>query len=499
MLLNRMEDAFSGNLEIWGLNCSFEYNHGLLTIRPYNITAESFVTKCRECGGNYDKLGWVFGKLHEKERDVAFFLAERQGPLCYSKKTLTLAVDIVQYTYNFIGLDGNYLYNKKDLHGFTAIDFAGKAVDAIYNPKFAVDQDHCDDHTIRWKPIETCTKKFDSEVNGHKCKLIFSIVVDREDNEFETISLGTVHAIVRIGFSERQSLSMIEPCWQAICTFLSFCLGRHNVTNLQIGLWDEEVSLKMDGFFGDIDCVINTDKEDDIRLIYPTFRRFQVNYFGEKTGSLFQLINDHDRKPFLGFLPRSNTDYTIDRNKIRDLCTAYEVEYDCLYKYVSGNSKNPFNSNLLNPSICTLVKQLQMHVKQFRKDHPDEIDDNENSYIQSSLSVISWPLKKKITCIYNRYKHIINSHAADLQVYTVEHRINVSEKATESDIGWIVRTRNSVTHSIGYTDNIIPNMIYNRLTIVLFCSLLERTGYSIEEISQIINSYFAGYNKIGRP
>lgn len=113
-------------------------------------------------------------------------------------------------------------------------------------------------------------------------------------------------------------------------------------------------------------------------------------------------------------------------------------------------------------------------------------------YIHSSLSVISWPLRKKIFCIYSRYKNIIEKHTADMFLHTAANRIDTSTEATEKDIGWIVKTRNNVTHSIGHTDSIIPNLIYNRLTIALFCSLLERTGYSIEEISQIIRSYFEG-------
>lgn len=44
----------------------------------------------------------------------------------------------------------------------------------------------------------------------------------------------------------------------------------------------------------------------------------------------------------------------------------------------------------------------------------------------------------------------------------------------------------------GITEQDIPNAIYPRLRVAIYCSVLVRAGYSIEEIVRIIEAYFNG-------
>lgn len=482
MLASQIEKNCSGLLTIWGIKCTFSFSEGyLLEIRPVEAEAEAFKDKCQELKNNYDSLDWIHGQT-SREYDVAFLPSERQGSLCYFMGTLTLVISIVLQTRNFKGSDGQYLYAYKDLQGFNAIDFMGNAVDLIFPPKAAIKRSAIKDHRIEWLPYTESGREYDTIIQGVACKLIFTILIDREDLDLESTSLGTIRSTIRLAFSERQDLSMIEPCWQAICTFLSFCVGQYNVTNLDIGLWDEEKNPGMLNFFGNIACAINDDKGEDIRIVYPAYYRFQINSLGEKIGLLFHLLNDVEGRPILGFLPRKNTDITVDRNKIRDLCTALEVEYD--YR----------KEELSDSWINELVVQLKETVKQFRQTNPDKIDDNENSYINSSISAISRPARKKLLRIFNRYKSIIDKYADLFRPLVFSYQTNTSDEATEKDIGWIVKTRNSITHSAGITDTVIPNRIYDRLKISVFCSILERASYSMAEIETIIEKYFQGDN-----
>ena len=70
--------------------------------------------------------------------------------------------------------------------------------------------------------------------------------------------------------------------------------------------------------------------------------------------------------------------------------------------------------------------------------------------------------------------------------------MNLSEAQTLKDIQWLVRLRNNITHSSGITEQDIPNAIYPRLRVAIYCSVLVRAGYSIEEIVRIIEAYFNG-------
>lgn len=316
-LTGLIDKDFAGILTIWGAKCTFTFAKGyLLEIRPFESDSELFLSKCRERNGNYESLEWIHG-ISNREYDVAFFPSEQQGPLCYYRGTLTLVISIVLQAYNIKGTNGEYLYAYKDLHGFNAIDFSGKAVDAIFPPKAAIIRTSIDEQRISWYPSTKYAKAFDVAIHGVACKLVFTIEIERQDLDIESTSLGSIHSIIRLAFPERQDLSMIEPCWQAVCTFLSFCIGQQNVTNLDIGLWDEEKNPGMLNCFGNITCEINNDKGDDIESIYPAYFRFQIGSLGEKVGSLFQILINAEKRPILGFFPRTNTDHSVDRNKIR--------------------------------------------------------------------------------------------------------------------------------------------------------------------------------------
>lgn len=70
--------------------------------------------------------------------------------------------------------------------------------------------------------------------------------------------------------------------------------------------------------------------------------------------------------------------------------------------------------------------------------------------------------------------------------------LNLTEKQTRADIQWLVRLRNNITHASRTTEQNIPNAIYSRLRVAIYCSTLVRAGYPIEEIATIIKAYFNG-------
>jgi len=458
-----------GSIKFWDMECQFVFSEGYsLKVKPNEDEKASFEEKCKEAKGNYDNIGWVYGKS-DTDHDIAFLLSEKQL-FCYNKGTLTFGVDVILDTLNIKTAAGEYLYEYCDLHGFTAIDFAGKAVDAVFPPKLAINRNNASRNVIEWFPERV--REFDTEVKKEPCKLIFTTTVDRQDLEMETNDLGRIHSVVRLEFSERKDISLIVDCWKAISTLLTFCVGQNNVTNYNIGLWDEKKAIGKIGLFGQISCVINHDKIEDIEFHYPAYYRFLIDSFGEKTGELFRALLDKEKRPILEFFPRTNTDFSVTRDKIRDLCTALEVEYK-YWKY-----------SLSDPNIDALVEKLKDTINQYKIDNPSAIDVNEYSYICSSVSVISKSARKKILCIYKKYSEIIDAHMSS--------QVDISDEAIEKDIGWFVKTRNGITHSTGITGAQIPNAIFFRLKVSLFCSVFERAGYSLEEIKTLVDDYFRG-------
>ena len=476
MMLNTIIDNFAGYLTIFGIDCFFAFSSGYsMKIIPKTEDIELFNSKCKEREYNFDSLGWIHA-VDDCGYDVAFLLSERQMPMCYHKDTLTLITDIVLQTSNSKDRDGNYLYDYIDLNGFTAIDFTGDAVNAVFSPKSIIKRDDIEKGRIEWLPTVKFAKSFSTELNGKKCSLIFTVIVDRQDIDLYNNGLGELHSVIRLEFDERQDVSMIETSWQAVCTYLSFCVGQFNVTDLHIVLWDTKDKIGIRGFQSTIYCQINGDKAEGIQFSFPANYRFQVDFLGDKTGGLFKLLNNKDTMPILSFLPRTNIDSNVDRNKVRDLCTALEVEY--VYE------KEEFDNSVVASIIC----KLNEVVKDFKKENPGVLDDTNYSYIHSSIDLISRPAREKLWCIYSRYSEIIKEEFKLAAFWGP--CIDFSETQTKKDIGWMVKTRNAITHTAGFADAEIPNAIYARLRIAVYCSVLERSGYSLQEIPSIMRKYF---------
>lgn len=138
MLLNTIKDSLAGYLTIFGLDCFFAFSNGYsLKIIPKAEDMELFRAKCKERKYDFDSLGWIHA-IDDWGYDVAFLLSERQALMCYHNDALTLITDMFLQTINHKDSNGHYIYDYKDLKGFTAIDFIGDAVDAIFSPKLAI-------------------------------------------------------------------------------------------------------------------------------------------------------------------------------------------------------------------------------------------------------------------------------------------------------------------------------------------------------------------------
>lgn len=472
-------ESFTGTLTIWGYTCNFSFQKGYsLEIWPQKEYEEEFRKRCKEQVGVFDSISWIFG-TDKWEHNIAFMPSERQGPLSYCQGTLTLIVDIVLRTANTKSHKGRYLYGYKDLKGFTAIDFVGESIDSVFSPNFIVSRKHAKENIIEWFSCSENARIYSTTLDGKNCNLVFTVSVDRQDLEPDNTALGDLRSIMRLEFDERQDVIMIETCWYAVCTFLSFCVGQFNITDMRIGLWDEEKRVGGFGFEGGIECHINNDRVENVHFSYPAYRRFQISSLGNRTGRLFELLNSKSNRPVLGFMPRKNSDISIDRNKLRDICTALEVEYD--YR------KSDFPNNTTAP----LVDILKENVREYRKKNPDLIDAKTYDYVFGSLNHISIPARVKLQRIYSKYTKIINDEFKKMQLYS-QQKLILSDDQTSEDIGWIVKARNNITHSSGISEQEIPNAIYARLKVAVYCSILERAGYTLQEIENIMNTYFHG-------
>lgn len=470
-------ENFKGFLIIWGIKCTFSFVNGYsLEIRPDSSVEESFRVKCEEFHENFDKLDWIYGTNTWGE-NVSFRPSAQQGPFSYFKGMLSLIIDIF-----LIGYDSDSLEKIADipiLEKFNAIDFCGDSVDSVFSPKYVLKRDPYGRDKIEWYPVTECAKTFKSTICGFPCTIIFTVFVDRKDCTYDTTSLGKLQSILRIEFETPQSISLIEECWQATCYFLSFCTGHFNVTDLEVSLWDKETSIGIYGAPGTVKCQINSEKVENIEFQGIPYNRFQVDWLGERVGQLFELIGYVGSRPRLGFLPRTNVDFNVDSHKIRDICTAFEVEYEFRSdEFESTNAEE-------------LVSLLKETVKKYKADHSGQLSEDVYSSAYSSIKFISLSAREKVWRIYSQFKEVIDDGFKGMSCFS-EINLDLSEAQTRKDIQWLVRLRNDITHSSGSTEQDIPNAIYSRLRVAIYCSVLVRAGYPIDEIVTIIKAYFKG-------
>lgn len=469
-------EDLNGVLVIWGLKCAFSFANGCsLEIKPNDSVEESFKEKCRELQGNFDKLDWIYG-TDAWGKNIAFLPSAQQDHYSYLKGTLSLVIDIFLSGYDSDTFEG--VTDIPILKGFTAIDFYGDSIDSIFSPKCILNRDSLSENKIEWYPVSKCAKAFRSAICGLPCTIIFTVFVDREDCDYDTTSLGKLRSILRIEFERSQSISLIEECWQATCYFLSFCTGHLNVTDLKISLWDNKTP-KIYGAPGIVRCQVNSEKIENIKFQEVPYNRFQIDWLGTRVGQLFELIGCADSRPHLGFLPKTNADINVDSHKIRDICTAFEVEYGFrVGEFESLNTKE-------------LVVCLKETIKRYKNDHPEQLSEDVYNSAYNSLSFILLPAREKVWRIYAQFKEVIDRGFKEMSWFSGTI-LNLTEKQTRADIQWLVRLRNNITHASRTTEQNIPNAIYSRLRVAIYCSTLVRAGYPIEEIATIIKAYFNG-------
>lgn len=254
--------------------------------------------------------------------------------------------------------------------------------------------------------------------------------------------------------------------------------GHFNVTDLKVSLWDNKTP-KIYGAPGIVRCQVNSEKIENIKFQEVPYSRFQIDWLGTRVGQLFELIGCADSRPYLGFLPKTNADINVDSYKIRDICTAFEVEYGFrACEFESSDTKE-------------LVVRLKETIKRYRDDHPKQLSEDVYNSAYNSLSFISLPAREKVWRIYSQFKEVIDSGFKEMSRFSGTI-LNLTEAQTRTDIQWLVQLRNNITHAPKTTEQDIPNAIYSRLRIAIYCSTLVRAGYPIEEIAAIIKAYFSG-------
>ena len=483
-MLNNFSCVLIGNVKIQDCNCNFVlFKNNLLKIHPapkdYDTVYKALFSEDTD---NLNVIHWIYGTNIDNQY-IAFKLPDYLSDMDTFCKTITISVSY------FLTSNTPFNMSCENPYQFDKIIFSGKAVDLIYpldqfvnivsfgnnNICLCLPSDQIKENVSLKNNgqniyIYTDTKYYEffkSNIKKNDCTLLFSISPCLNLIEKSTLT-KSYSSILEISFDKLQDTSMGETCYQAVCNFLAFCIGKLNIFDLQITLCNSTSC-------NNANLYINSNTEGIQLSVSTTKPFFQISDLGKKAGDLFKTIANEDTCPILSFMPKNDGDLVLDTMKLRELCSALELEFNY--------SKQTFEHIHL---IDSLIKNLKSTVDCYKKDNFNAFSKKTYDHIYSTIDHISFAAADKFKMIYSRYKEYINKLFSEL--YWGED-FDFSDDTTNENIDSIVKLRNSVTHSKLTNNECINNAIYDRLKWAFLCSVLARSGYSNEDIKAAINNF----------
>ena len=391
-----------------------------------------------------DVNGFVHGYAFNKER-ISIYVGKE--PLEIRKKINTwLYIDDVSNT----GGDSFDSYN--------AIEFIGGSINGLWKNYGLVLED-------------------DNRIEIKYNRVVYPINIENENceiHEFSTVrksfkdhkkSISDNDPTLKIVFSNSKNLGDFEKQYTIIEHLVSFLTFRRNAG------FDEVVLGRQleDDFFQPLGkCYINLRHEIITRNTHRCITLDMLD--GERTRNLFDIIQEKAGLP-IECIPKNRDDFGwIDKDKVRDICTALEIEID--KQEICGTTYAQINE------LMAAVKEI---VKKYRKTH-QEISQRTYESIFGSIRHWSNSLYDRIVAAVSRYKN-------EIEAFTKYYDMNLCD----DDIDEFVKYRNGITHTKG---KVLSSRIADTaltLTALLYFMILHRIGFKEDEIINLIDMGFMSH------
>lgn len=173
---------------------------------------------------------------------------------------------------------------------------------------------------------------------------------------------------------------------------------------------------------------------------------------------------------YSGFLPKDDHDAMLMNNKkIREICSALECEMEHA-KYLRPDQ---------NPDFDSLIRRIKEFIKEHRKSE-ESLPAKTYDFMFGSIKHWNFSLADKIWAMYQRYENALLQKT----ISALRHMLR------REDIDIFVKYRNNLTHGsamiIGQDVAEIAFILINMIS----CCILERIGFSLDEIARIVEMGF---------
>ena len=373
---------------------------------------------------------------------------------------------------------------------FDAISFGGYVVNCVYSPAIALDIGESQKSTlndgpaIKFSPADSYVKKYPLELFGEKCTLV--LYVSHSGMHWgspEKNPLGDLHSFLRLEFDNPRKTENIERYYFLFENFFAFCIGQYNIKFDEIQMFRkiERQKVTMDSVINSFKG-IQSEEETEITLdrigickfrddffdhAKPEwFKTIQLGLFGDKVKDALEFFADDTKKPLLVFLPFSNAEkMRVSISNIKDLQSAFEVEYK---RYLASGEFKKTKQDQVEGLKKTLRSAVDSHTLEV------EIDEKLANKARSIVGNIDLTAADKICILRDFIMSKID--------WTDGNCPTAAFELTDEEIVSYVDVRNVGTHSDSMSAHKNIVNIYQKLSRILYLSILIRIGLTGEQL-----------------
>ena len=449
-------------------NAHFRVHDDLVLLLPDSIECRKAIydsSMSAKAGNEEDK--WLFG-LTESGYSVAFYKpaglqVHISAPVDLGKASFKTPVILQSTSPDIV-----------DLSTFDVIEFRGGIMDLLQFPGKAVDEKYFREKRIEFRDKETFTTTFPVYVNGESFDVTYTVSLSDYSTETGMVPdlRKNIHSALQFHFSQEQPIRKFKTYYGYALQLFQFCTRRLNV-GFEVRLYKKVkdrphtiVTRVKDGY---------DDYANDV-LYFSQIIRF--DFLGDKFPQLFKLLNEEGTQPSLLFLPKRNNEAnSILYTNITDICVALETESDFakanLLKTIREEAK------ALAVELTKLIDASQYDVS---------VKDKAKGIINGNLPEMKLSLREKIFSLYDEFAEPMKFITEP--AFRTEHGITKSytDKDFKKLIRKFIKIRNLAAHA-GFSWN-EGYEIYGHLQLIVYFSILKRSGYTIEESQKILYQLF---------
>lgn len=463
-----ISDCFCGVLDLLETGNSFDshfsIDENLVTIMPLTKEAEKKVHELSYNDGSNEKDNWIYGYA---EDNCAIAILQKSHLRENFSSSINLSAAKV-FSPLIIKASSPYI---TDVKTFDTIEFYGGIVDKLHIPDLAIKND-VENGLIQYTDPITYTSQYEIVLDEIRFRVVYTVNVPTKIEIGQVPDLrNDIHAALRFEFESPQHLDTIQKYYSYAMNLFQFCAGRLNV-KAEIRLYKKQfgdsILVKMiDGFSNYANDVIDFTKV------------IRFSFLEQKFTNLFKLLNNEKEKPYLLFLPSKNEDANkVLYTDVNDLCVAFEGEYSKQSNKVSEDKKQ---------AARRLTEDLLAKIDVFGN-CPDDVKEKARTILNAQLKAFSPSLREKIIYFYRKYKNELKA------ITEIEGHDNLgitkfySDDEFEIMIKKFIDIRNKASHAgIQWNGG---EQIFVHLKILIYCSVLERAGFSAGQIGCMLSWLF---------